>query len=72
MREVDVLNDLAQIDGLLAKCVNPALTRNEHDSIRQVMSVVVQRVKLSFKLEKEMQESKESKKEPEAVKDEGK
>lgn len=53
MSENDVLSDLKQIDGLLARCVNPALTRAEHDAIRQTIGFVAQRVKLSYQLEKE-------------------
>ena len=52
MSEKDVLNDLQQIDNLLARCVNPALTRADHDAIRNTMAFVVQRVKLSYQLEK--------------------
>lgn len=57
MLEKDVLSDLQQIDDLLAKCVNPALNRVDHDAIRQTMSVVAQRVKLSYQLEAEKQEA---------------
>lgn len=61
MNEKDLLNDLQQIDNLLAKCVNPALTRMEHDAIRQAMQVVAQRVKLSYKLEAEKKEAEKDK-----------
>lgn len=68
MSEKELLNALTQIDGLLAKCVNPALTRADHDSVRQVMSLVFQRVKLSYKLEDEKKAAQDvSKQEPETI-----
>lgn len=56
MSEKELLENLAQIDRLLARCVNPALTRDEHDGIRQVMSLVSQRVRRSYVLEAEKAE----------------
>jgi hypothetical protein len=53
MSEKDVLNDLQQIDSLLARCVNPALTRADHDGIKNIIEFVVQRVRLSYRLEAE-------------------
>ena len=57
--EKELLQRLNEIDGLLGRCTNPALTRDEHDVIRKVMSVVKVRVELSFKQEKELRELKE-------------
>ena len=56
MLEKDLLNDLQQIDGLLAQCVNPALNRDNHESIKQTMLVIAQRIKLSYQLEAEKTE----------------
>lgn len=68
MSEQELLENLAQLDGLLARCVNPALNRNEHDSIRQVMSGIVQRVKLSYKFETEKKAAEEAaKQEPKTI-----
>lgn len=53
MSEKELLENLMQIDNVLARCVNPALNRADHDGIRQIMSVIVQRIKLSYKLEDE-------------------
>lgn len=61
MSEKELLADLQQVDGLLARCTCPALTRNEHDALRQVMSVTLQRVKLSFQLEREKKDAEASK-----------
>ena len=63
MSEKDVLNDLQQIDNLLARCVNPALTRADHDAVRNAMAFVVQRVKLSYQLEKEKADANKAVKE---------
>ena len=63
MSEKELLDDLTQIDGLLARCVNPALTRNEHDAVRQTVQAIAQRVKLSYQLEAEKKETEETKKE---------
>jgi hypothetical protein len=57
-----LLDNLTQIDGLLAKCVNPALSRADHDSVRQIMSLVFQRIKLSYKLEDEKRAAEEANK----------
>jgi hypothetical protein len=57
MNEKDILNDLQQIDNLLARCINPALTRNEHDAIRATIQIIAQRVKLSYELEAEKKEN---------------
>ena len=65
MSEKDLLNDLQQIDDLLAQCVNPALNRNNHEAIKQTMLVVVQRIKLSYRLEAEKKDNEDAKKEPE-------
>ena len=67
MSEKELLDNLMQLDGLLARCVNPALNRADHDSIRQVMSLAFQRVKLSYKLETEKQGMEDAKKMPEQV-----
>ena len=60
MLEKDLLNDLQQIDGLLVRCVNPALTRSDHEAIKQTMGVVAQRIKLSYQLEKEKAENQKA------------
>ena len=67
MSEKELLDNLTQIDGLLARCVNPALNRVDHDSIRQIMSLAFQRIKLSYKLEAEKQGMQDAKKMPEQV-----
>ena len=68
MPEKELLENLVQIDGLLARCVNPALNRADHDGIRQVMSIVVQRVKLSYKLEVEKKGAEDTpKQEPKTI-----
>lgn len=63
MEKSDLIRDIATIDSLLGRCVNPALTRDDHDSIRNAMKAILNRVELSFKLEKELKETKEAKKE---------
>jgi len=63
MNEKDLLNDLQQIDSLLARCISPPLTRSEHDDIRQTMGIISGRVKLSFKLEKDIRDLEETLKE---------
>jgi hypothetical protein len=67
MSEKELLDNLTQIDGLLAKCINPALNRADHDGIRQTMSLVFQRVKLSYTLEDEKRAMQDAKKMPEQV-----
>ena len=68
MSEKELLDNLVQIDGLLARCVNPALNRADHDSIRQVMSIVVQRIKLSYKLDAEKRGAEDApKQEPKKI-----
>lgn len=64
MNEKDLLSDLQQIDNLLARCINPALTRQEHDAIRQTMQIVTQRVKLSYQLEAEKKKAETDKTNP--------
>lgn len=60
MAEQQLLDDLKEIDKLLGRCTCPALRRDEHDAIRDVMRMVVARIQLSYKLEKELKEAKES------------
>jgi len=63
MNEKDLINSLREVDVLLSRCVNPALTRSEHDAIRNVMQVGMARVQLSYKLEKEKKDTEKTKKE---------
>ena len=65
MLEKDLLNDLQQIDDLLAQCINPALNRNNHEAIKQTMLVAAQRIKLSYRLEAEKKEHDVAEKESE-------
>jgi hypothetical protein len=54
MNEDELLQNVGSLDSLLGRCINPPLSRDEHDSIRQVMGMVVDRIKLSYKQEKEL------------------
>jgi len=53
MTEKEILAGLQEIDNVLAKCVNPPLTRADHDAIKNIMSSTTKRVKLSYQLEAE-------------------
>lgn len=63
MNEKDLINNLVEVDKVLAKCKNPALEREEHDAIRNVMQVALARIQLSYKQEKELKELKKDKEE---------
>lgn len=63
MSEDELLQNVKSLDSLLGRCINPPLSRDEHDSIRQVMGMVVNRIKLSYKQEKELTEYKDKEKE---------
>lgn len=64
MDEKRLIDSLGEVDALLGKCINPALTRIEHYNIQQVMQIALARIKLSYKLEKEKLEQEK----PEEVK----
>lgn len=61
MSEKDLCHDLIEIDKLLGEVRSPALTRTEHDNIRNVMRSALQQIQLSFQLEREKEEVKEEK-----------
>ena len=65
MNEDEILQSVKSLDSLLGRCINPPLSRDEHDSIRQVMGMVVNRIKLSYKQEKELKDLKGKEKDKE-------
>jgi hypothetical protein len=74
MNRDELLKALDDVDNVLANVRNPALTRQDHFSIVQVMNFTKQRVNLSYKLdekvkelEKELKELKEGKDNKETV-----
>jgi hypothetical protein len=63
MNEDELLQSVQSIDNLLSRCINPPLTRDEHGSIKQVIGIVVSRIKLSYTQEKELKDLKNKDKE---------
>lgn len=53
MNEKALLNNMALVDGVLSRCVNPALNRQEQAMVTNTMEIAIQRVKLSFVYEAE-------------------
>lgn len=56
MNEDELLQNVKSLDDLLGRCINPPLSRDEHDSIRQVMGMVVNRIKLSYRKKEELRD----------------
>jgi hypothetical protein len=63
MNKEDIIKGLNEIDNVLAQTKDPALTRQDHASIMQILDNAKNRVSLSFDLEKKIKEMEESKKE---------
>jgi hypothetical protein len=63
MDEKQLCEQMVEIDKILSNITNPPLNRHDHDAIRQIMSLALQRIKLSYELENLPDVEKESKEE---------
>jgi len=56
MTKESLMKDMQEIDNLLARVVNPAMTRIDHDAVREVMQELAKRVILSFEQEEQLKQ----------------